>query len=76
MAQAKQFTVQGRGLFPMDMLRYDACWPATGTDVELISVTIADVEGRERWTTPRKVILSSASKPTAERWLSFGWRVL
>ena len=26
------FEVQGRGEFPLDMLRYDLCWPATEGD--------------------------------------------
>lgn len=26
------FLVTGKGIFPMDMLRIDMCWPATATD--------------------------------------------
>lgn len=27
MARTYHFTVEGRGSFPVDMLRYDCCWP-------------------------------------------------
>jgi len=27
MARRYEFTVEGRGWFPVDMLRYDQCWP-------------------------------------------------
>lgn len=66
--RCKDFQVRGSGEFPLDMLRYDACWPAT----EMDSATASDHE-RDR----RRVNLRTASpnSPTPERWESFGWKV-
>ena len=65
------FTVEGRGPFPLDMLRYDCCWPRTGNDVSLVSnsVIVRGIEGR-------RIALVSTRKPTLDRWTSFGWNVL
>jgi len=66
-----RFTVSGRGDFPFDMLRYDACFPVRPEDAR-------DLEGREQ----RTLLLESRSQthgapmaPTLERWRSFGWVV-
>lgn len=64
-----KFTVKGRGLFPVDMLRYDCCYPASPQDVN-------NMDGRE----PREVTLVTATVnplvgPTKGRWESFGWTV-
>jgi hypothetical protein len=63
----RSFTVSGRGAFPLDMLRYDSCWPNSEADTSAID------EPRER----RKVTLRTYSNysPTIDRWESFGWRV-
>lgn len=63
------FTVRGKGWFPYDMLRYDACWPASGDDAELLA---GDELEPEREVTLRT---DSPTAPTEGRWLSFGWRV-
>lgn len=69
------FTVVGRGAFPLDMLRYDACWPARGEDVTAILASAKS--GR----TPcmqeqRTVRLATDKQPVSEgRWFSFGWTV-
>ena len=61
-----KFTVQGSKDFPLDMLRYDACYPATSEDA--INLAAKD---------SRKVTLISTmiTDPTAGRWNSFGWQV-
>ena len=76
-----QFKVRGEGLFPLDMLRYDTCWPSTSEDV--IKLTARHKEPR----TVEMCGISLLSKrdtedlikkgrfPTAERWASFGWEV-
>ena len=71
MSRHHRFTVEGARRFPLDMLRYDAAWPASGGDVTHIqdSLTTPD-QGR------RRVELVSAKKPTPERWESFLWTVL
>lgn len=61
------FTVEGRGEFPWDMLRYDECWPRGSQDVSGLIT--------ER---PRRPILLCTYKPsgpTVARWESFGWTV-
>jgi hypothetical protein len=65
------FRVTGMGEFPLDMLRYDHCWPATETDA-------ASAEGPRHC--PRTVaivrdIRQKGDVPTASRWHSFGWDV-
>ena len=62
----KHFTVEGRGAFPLVMLRYDACWPSHPDDVAALEHT-----------DHRKVRLSSAGamSPTVGRWESFMWYV-
>lgn len=59
------FTVSGYGKFPIDMLRFDECWPIGVDDAALIADTQIDWVGK--WT----VALSSASAPTPTRWQSF-----
>lgn len=65
------FQVEGRGSFPLDMLRYDQCWPAGPEDVAKMGLD------REQ----RTVKLNRATHhrlhgPTFERWRSFGWSVV
>jgi len=65
------FTVIGHGTFPLDMLRYDACYPI---DSESVSGLEYDRDNRHE---PRKVQLRShLNSPTNARWASFGWLVL
>lgn len=70
MKYRQTFTVTGSGVFPLDMLRYDACWPAhereiwmLGGSAETRDVHISrNVEGKH-------------DVPTLARWASFGWTV-
>lgn len=68
-------TVRGRGDFPIDMLRYDACFPKTAEDASAISGEGLGGILNERIV---KLIRRSPSDgpPTAGRWSSFGWTVL
>jgi hypothetical protein len=59
--------VEGSGSFPIDMLRYDKCWPSTESD----SITITD-EGLRSVTLTYSGIVP---QPTNGRWNSFGWMV-
>lgn len=72
----KYAIIQGRGEFPMDMLRYDSCYPNSERD----SMLIAGTFGRqfrgirpERWS----ICVRSASenKWTVGRWESFGVKI-
>jgi len=63
----QHFTVEGGGHFPVDMLRYDTCWPSSQEDV---AQAFAE-KG------VRKVRLSTPyNRVTEGRWLSFGWHVV
>jgi hypothetical protein len=75
MAQVKNFTVENpNGFpFPIDMLRYDACYPRTEQDAGLMTETFdIRVSSKERRV---KVELTSTNpfSPTEDRWKSFGW---
>ncbi len=68
------FTVKGWGAFPLDMLRYDSCWPATAADSERIR---SSFRGHLTSSPPQEIRLvsASASPITVDRWASFGWSV-
>ena len=76
--QTFRFTVSGRGGFPLDMLRHDACFPCNSDDVATIEVTPED----EAFFVTRSVTLEHTPRagergwhPTEGRWSSFGWIV-
>ena len=62
------FKVRGKGSFPLDMLRYDACHPVRPEDVDSLTEILGDE--------PRTVTLNSNHPPTVKRWASFGWKVV
>ncbi len=66
-----RFTVEGVGVFPFDMLRYDGCYPVGHGDVRIMTHISSSEE-------PKRVELESfsAASPTPARWESFGWRVV
>ena len=64
-----RFTVEGRGQFPYDMLRYDSCYPRTGIDAAKLV---------ERG--PRRIEMVMVDHyghgPERQRWASFLWTVV
>jgi hypothetical protein len=73
------FTVEGKGTFPIDMLRYDACYPASEADSY---ATMWDVVN-EGYALRRVTLKHRVSKdanlhhyPTEDRWKSFMWKVV
>jgi hypothetical protein len=67
---AVTFQVTGKGQFPIDMLRYDLCWPATGSDS-------TDIEhSHPSSTILHRIDLKGLKLPTAARWESFGWKLV
>jgi hypothetical protein len=62
----QRFTVHGRGAFPFDMLRYDACYP------------VLDATALARYD-QRAIVMEGVHErgwePTVQRWRSFGWSV-
>ena len=68
MRHERLYVVEGRGAFPLDMLRYDSSTPTTAQDGDLAR------EGLRR----RRVALTTCDRraPTIRRWESFAWRVV
>ena len=62
--------VTGRGKFPIDMLRYDQCFPLYMSDREIIEHPIDELQivALGHWG-------PSSWKPTASRWKSYHWTV-
>lgn len=86
---AKQFrhtmTVAPKGYihdFPIDMLRYDSCFPDRGEDSSKIRrsmdrfVEEGKDQKREDYTVQVVHVGEKAWKPTYGRWDRFGWEVL
>ncbi len=67
-----RFTVEGAGVFPFDMLRYDSCWP------ESESRDSYELDRYHEGNPRRQVTLLSDEyhAPTVGRWESFLWRVI
>ena len=65
------FYVTGKGEFPLDMLRYDCCYPYSGEDAAKFR-TPDTLEEYKALRTVR-LVSCSYSGPTADRWSSFGW---
>jgi hypothetical protein len=57
-------TVQGSGIFPFDMLRYECAYPKRSEDAKAIGSCGT-----------RVVTLVMPENPTNARWESFGWQV-
>ena len=62
------YEVQGSGVLPLDMLRYDGAWPANSEAVD----SMRPPSAMER----RTIRLASYRRPTVDRWKSFGWVVV
>lgn len=69
--QGYEFVVEGSHDFPIDMLRYDRCWPRS-EDQAIAVAPYHFSQFREK----RQVKLRGLNEPTDGRWESFGWRVV
>lgn len=68
-----EFTVTGNGNFPIDMLRYDSCFPYNSEDVAKIECRVfSDTRQTIRLA---KYALKRDTMPTTLRWQSFLWSV-
>jgi hypothetical protein len=65
-----EFTVTGRFPFPIDMLRYDRCYPATEKDSSLM---VGALSGSREITL--RLVTDRPAGPTEARWNSFMWHV-
>jgi hypothetical protein len=68
-----QFTVEGRGAFPVDMLRYDCCFP--DDQGSAMRIQIGARQGDSYSVKLSIFARTKAVAPTTARWQSFGWRV-
>lgn len=67
------FDVEGKGHFPIDMLRHDQCFPMS----ELDSRVIENYDAVRGIRTVRLCAVSHVGwQPTDGRWDSFGWHVM
>lgn len=65
------FSVKGSGPFPLDMLRYDRCFPSGFADVKHL--------GETTWRREVRLVSFSAEAKAMiheDRWRSFGWEVV
>lgn len=62
------FTVEGSGMFPIDMLRFDRACPMTESESHLIT-------NRDKRTIKLLMFCPTNVGPTEGRWNSFGWEV-
>jgi hypothetical protein len=75
MGRTTTFVVTGKFPFPVDMLRYDVCWPVDQDSAREIEASI-NRERDENGKLPlRRITLSSINLPTEGRWESFNWNV-
>lgn len=73
------FTVDGPGDFPVDMLRYDACWPydsqaAVNLGIRL-DARLMKLRRDHGDPLPSVRLVSEHRAPTEGRWESFLWKV-
>lgn len=71
-----QISVTGSNPFPIDMLRYDGCYPLSEGDANLIRSSLE--EGLTKRTT---IVLLKPNgyqhwTPNYKRWKSYGWEVV
>lgn len=69
----QDFTVEGGCDFPLDMLRFDECWPVGCDAVQAMAYMVSNDH-----TGKRRIHLRSAKMfgCTPKRWASFLWRVI
>ena len=75
MADRFEYTVEGFGDFPLDMLRHHCAYPADQESVAAIMAGLRWAASRKRSRELLVVRLVSHRAPTPERWRSFGWSV-
>ena len=72
------FTVRGNGYFPIDMLRYDTCFPKTTEAAQRLIHPAAFEEPDELVEVQLGVFHKHKNHHglTPARWLSFGWEII
>ncbi len=75
------YTVEGSGHFPIDMLRYDSCFPASEPDAHMIErinnpTKRSDLALHRVDVSTLRDHRTHATIHTPARWESFGWKVV
>lgn len=73
MVKYQDFIVSGRGEFPIDMLRYDECFPADGASASIITSTLTGFNAPKAWEV--KLRTARTFGPAVDRWDSFNCKV-
>jgi hypothetical protein len=63
------YSVWGRGRFPIAMLSHDLCWPRLEGEAAKLAPRHVELLGE------REVHLQGIQPPTRDRWQSFDWEV-
>jgi hypothetical protein len=71
-----KFTARGNGIFPVDMLRYDRCFPADSESANNIAIVDLHLRQETRNVVLHKDVTSPKDLPTVARWNSFCWAIL
>lgn len=77
MKYRQEIKATGLGPFPIDMLRYDRCFPLREEDAAEISLSHQEylLRKKEKPIYLVKFCDSKAPAFTSERWRSFGWQI-
>lgn len=71
------YSVRGSGEFPVDMLKYDGCRPASARDQALIDAHIDPYTDSSEEVVVNLVLPNADRRlPHADRWESFRWEVV
>lgn len=73
MCYVQKFKVKGTGQFPLDMLRYERCWPA---DSDMVLELVPPHTKEERVVELCRHVDFKKELPTAGRWQSYRWQVV
>lgn len=66
----------GKGAFPIDMFRYDGCYPHHETDSGKVTSHYSDPQSAAMRTVEIMAITDRKIAPFTEaRWASFGWKL-
>lgn len=71
----QQFTVEWHGRFPLDMLRYDCCFPASEEAVAVIYDTLVEPTVGKHTARIGRLVRRKGDMPCVDRWESFCARV-
>ncbi len=69
------FTVWGTAPFPIDMLRYDCCWPASPADSLAIERSVGNRDSQSVVVRLMSRVHRRHWRPATDRWRTFGWRI-